>query len=305
MADSQITVVIVSWYSSDWLRLLFQNLRTKAACPERLQFLVVDNTGGRDEELRELINEQPSVLRVVDHDASGLQRSVSHASGLNRAIDEVDTEYMLICDPDVHVFLQDWDATFLNELSNERVAVGAPYPPWKIGKYHDFPSPIFCFLQTCDARSLGGDWSPFPDGKLTRLRCYVTRQCVRLGGLMTRENLDTNRFLRTIAGPLERIGGISEPDTGYRLCKSARSQKRLSTCLRPIFTDDSAVKDRPAVWRETARHYELYFYKNKPALAHKYNSHVWLWQTPRGADSQYFLNCVEGCEATEEASANK
>ncbi len=294
-----ITVVVVSWHSRDWIRLLVQNLTSKAANPQSIRFLLIDNTGGNDAALRDFAEHSECRVRVVDHDASGLQRSISHASGLNRAIREVDTEFTLTCDPDIHVFLKDWDLQLTHELQNGSIAVGAAYPSWKLGKYHDFPSPIFCFMRSRDAIELGADWYPFPESRLTRLRCYWTRQVVRLGGLATRKNVEANRALRTVAGLLERAGGICEPDTGYRMCLEARKQRRLSTCLNAKFPDDSVVSRLPSSWQEMARQYELYFYRGEPAIAHKYNSSVWLWQTPRGSDSKYFLKCIESCESAQ------
>ncbi|MFH1195308.1 MAG: hypothetical protein V1720_06325, partial [bacterium] len=46
--DSQITIATVNWYSCAYLENLFDNLLKKAQHPEKLCFVVVDNTGGKD-----------------------------------------------------------------------------------------------------------------------------------------------------------------------------------------------------------------------------------------------------------------
>ena len=64
-------------------------------------------------------------------------------------------------DPDVHIFKQDWDSFLLEEIEKSKL-VGAPYPPWKIGKVHDYPSVVFMFFETDRIKLLKKSFSPFP-----------------------------------------------------------------------------------------------------------------------------------------------
>ena len=56
-----ITVVSVSWYSSEHLKRLTENLLLKAVNPENVRFLIIDNTAGADPELAGALTGVPSI----------------------------------------------------------------------------------------------------------------------------------------------------------------------------------------------------------------------------------------------------
>ena len=111
-----ITVLSTSFRSGEHLSRLFDNLRMKAGNPQALQFVVVDNTNGQDEELKGLFSEDLEIQFVMN-DGSGLQRSISHSSALDCGIQNCETEFTLIIDPDVHVFKAGWDNFCIDQMN--------------------------------------------------------------------------------------------------------------------------------------------------------------------------------------------
>src|SRR5262249_5309326 len=145
-AMAAITIVSVNYKSTPYLSPLLANLKAKAADPSALSILIVDNTNGRDAEIASALAPLERA-RLIPFDAGPVTGSRAHAKGLDFALTQVQTEYAVIVDPDIFVFKQGWDRLCVSELEKHGAfAIGAPYPTWKVGKYHDFPSPPFCFL---------------------------------------------------------------------------------------------------------------------------------------------------------------
>ena len=86
------------------------NIIKKANHPDMLKFLVVDNTFGEDKNLKNYFKSNYDI-RFLENNGVGLQRSVSHSSALDLGLNNLETEFCLIIDPDVHIFQSGW-ATF-------------------------------------------------------------------------------------------------------------------------------------------------------------------------------------------------
>ena len=87
-------------------------------------------------------------IRILKNKNRFKQRSLSHASALDFGLRHVDTEFTLIVDPDIHIFYKNWDEFCLKKIKgNHPTVIGAPYPQWKLGKVHDYPSVIFMFFK--------------------------------------------------------------------------------------------------------------------------------------------------------------
>ena len=54
MKQKNITILSVSFYSYSHLKRLFENLMNKARKPSQIKLVIVDNTNGKDIELKEL-----------------------------------------------------------------------------------------------------------------------------------------------------------------------------------------------------------------------------------------------------------
>jgi len=191
-----ISVIIVNWYSSDYIKNLLDNLKSLAENPEGLRVIIIDNTNGKDKAVKKIVSHN---LNVALHklDPKGYTSSKGHSYGLNYARKFISTEYALIIDPDVHIFKKHWDRFCIEQLSKHNcIAIGAPYPFWKTGKYHNFPSPIFCFFNTKDMQETGGDWTALSNHWWQNMSKFLIRQFGRLGGFLTRKRMQKSPLLR-------------------------------------------------------------------------------------------------------------
>lgn len=293
-----MTVVTVSWFSSAMLARLLKNLSQKSKYSNLIQYIIVDNTNGEDHNLNALSTEDGSV-RIKTIDSHNLKGSWAHAFGLNYATPQIKTPYTLVVDPDIHVFKEHWDEFLVNELEkNKAIAIGAPYPSWKLGKYHHFPSPPFLLYETSVLKELGLDWTPFSRAPLRRLYFFVCRQITRLGLFCTRQRLSQWPHLNKAAKQLEFIFGVCAPDTGWLIAANAQNKGLKSLLFAEVESriDPFFQHSHTDALRTLANEFELYQYDNEPILTHKYSTSGYLWKTKHGKDHQYWLDSIQQIE---------
>ena len=270
MSASWLTVLSVSWRSAEWLRDLFANMLALAEQPDGLRFLVADNTNGADPDLRRL--DFPR-LEIVPVDVGGQIMSMAHACGLNALWERVETPFALIVDPDVAVLRPGWDSA-LQEVFATRdvVAVGAPYPFWKLGKYHDFPSPIFACWRSEALRALTPDWRPYGRTACRRLLDFALRQTFWLPRAVDRLVLRLPRRQHRATRLVERVAGVVSKDTGWEIAQRAR-QRGWRAALFDVVRDPAALVGIAAEalppYRRLADEFELYAWQNRPFLTHR------------------------------------
>ena len=287
-----ITVVSVSWYSSEHLKRLTENLLCKAEYPEKVRFLIIDNTAEADAELAGALTDVPS-MEIESNDSQSSQRSIAHASALDKALPLVQSQYLLVVDPDVHVFRVGWDRFCIGEVESGKVAVGAPYPRWKLGKIHDSPSVVFFFGKTKWFNSVSGGWYPFPSF-LFRGWNFVVRKIVRLFGLATRRRLETSGLMRDITRWLEKLTGVTSPDTGWRYSKAAIEPGTKRT----LFDTEYGTNGRSAGTglSRLAEDFELFLYHDKPFLTHLYSSGISYYRTNNSENPNVWLSAIQEAE---------
>ena len=157
---NNITVISTSYFSGNHLCRLFNNLIDKSDCQNRIHFLVIDNTNGEDDKLNNHLFDVLN-LDIIINDGTRLQRSISHSVALDIGLKYSKSDFTLIIDPDVHIFKEKWDTFCINFFkNNEKLVVGAPYPDWKLGKVHDYPSVVFMFFRTQKIENYFGITSP-------------------------------------------------------------------------------------------------------------------------------------------------
>lgn len=270
MRDSWLTVLSVSWRSTEWLRDLFTGMLTLADQPERIRLLVADNTNGADADLRRL--DFPG-LEIVPVDVGGQIMSMAHAHGLNTLWERVETPFALIVDPDVALLQPAWDRALQEEFAAQKVvAIGAPYPAWKAGKYHDFPSPIFACWRSDALRALAPDWRPYGRTAHRRLLDFALRQTFWLPRVFDRYVLRLPRRQFRTVRRVERLVGVVSKDTGWEIAQRARQrgwQAALFEVVRDPATLSGISADAAPHYRRLAEEFELYAWHNRPFLTHR------------------------------------
>jgi len=296
---SETTIILVSWYSYEYIEAVIRNLCTKAANPELLRFLIIDNTNGADPAIQNLIS-LPHQVDIHLFSPGKLTSSRGHAAGLNHAMTMLESGFGLICDPDIYVFMQDWDLILPSRLKETNsVAIGAPYPQWKTGKYHNFPSPPFCYFDVQALKKLSTDWAPFSDTPAGQISKFLCRQIGRIGIVITRDRYQKHKLLRQYSSWAEKTLGIFAPDTGWKIAQSVKENNAKTIVFDALLPDDQRLnKLHPKeTWIEIARQFELFCDGSQPFIAHKYGTRGRLWKTERGNDKQYWLNCIETVES--------
>ena len=290
-----ITIISVSYKSGIHLRRLFKNLYDKAENKQKLKFLVIDNTNGADQELNTLLPKYLNIS-IVKNDGSSSQRSISHASGLDVGLKQSGTEYSLIIDPDVHVFKDNWDSLCLSYLDGSKnLVIGAPYPDWKLGKVHDYPSVVFMFFRTQELIGLNKSFQPFP-APLKRLKNSLFRKVTRLGFIASKSRLNNSQFLRIITTYLEKLFGITSPDTGNDIIEAIRNKEYESINFEACLVHQLGSFNTNSYHDNMAREFELYYQGDDPFMTHMYGSGVFHWKTARGSDAQYWQELIENIE---------
>ena len=294
MEKKNITILSVSFYSSVHLKRLIKNFLLKTAQLDNIKFLIVDNTNGDDKALYTAFDKSYDV-RIIKNNNRFKQRSLSHANALDFGMEYVDTKFTLIVDPDIHIFYKNWDEFCIKKMeSNPRTVIGAPYPQWKLGKVHNYPSVVFMFFQTNLVQSFGRTFHPFP--KLYR-RIYnsIVRKFVRLGGFANKNRLNKYKNLRLICKWLEELTGITSPDTGKEIVSQFHYNGYNSIVFSSPYEQSLGAEDVGEL-KLLAKDFELYTYKNKPFISHMYSSGVFHWRTQRSSDLNYWIGLIKKIE---------
>ena len=294
MEKGTITILSVSFNSSSHLKRLFENLSTKTAHLNNLKFLIVDNTNGQDKNLYSTFDKTNN-LKILKNDNHSKQRSISHASALDLGMKNIDTKYTLIVDPDIHIFQEKWDQICIKEIElNKKTVIGAPYPQWKLGKIHNYPSVVFMFFQTNLVQNFGKTFYPFPIF-YKRILNSILRKIVRLGGLANKKKLGQFRKLMLICEKLENITGVTSPDTGNKIIKQFRNNGFKSIVFLSPY-EYSFKKNDERELKCLAKDFEIFLHDGKPFMSHMYSSGVYHWRTKKSGDLQYWLSLIDNIE---------
>ncbi|MCE5341255.1 MAG: hypothetical protein LLF92_09040 [Planctomycetaceae bacterium] len=294
-SDGLITVGTVNWYSSDYLEKLFKNLLEKAASPEKIRFLIIDNTNGKDADIEKLKSLFQNIT-IEKNNPGNLKGSAAHSSGLNVLMQNIHTPYALIIDPDVHVFKKEWDKFLINLLNQNHIfAAGVSFPPWQLGMYHNFPNPVFCFLETAAYRSFAPEWSAYDVSKIILYWDFLRRNLLRCGILINRQLYENSTLARRIWSFLERVVGVCSRDTGWRRAVKAKNNNIKTPLFVPkIVSSKNFTADNPL--DILAKYFELYCHGNEPILTHKYSTNSAVFKTIKSGDSDLWGRCIEQIE---------
>lgn len=292
--DNQITIGTVNWHSCAYLENLFNNLIDKARQPDRLCFVVADNTNGKDE-LEKLKNAFQNIT-IIKNDPGPLKGSPAHAHGLNAVMKNIRTSYALILDPDVYIFKKDWD-NFLIDLLNQNdiFATGVTFPPWQLGMYHNFPNPVFCFFKTKPYLNFSPDWSAYDVNKFVLYWDFIRRNLLRLGILIGRRNFENSKLIRTVWPHIEKIIGLCSRDTGWRRAQKAQKNRIKTIIFEPQIVSSKEFEPHDP-YSIMTKYFELYRYRNEPILTHKYSTNSLVFKTGKSDDRDLWEQCIEQIE---------
>jgi len=293
--DDLITVCSVNWFSCDFLEMLFDNLIQKAQTPDKLRFLIVDNTNGRDTDIEKIAAKFQNIT-IIKNDSGTLKGSPAHCSGLNVIMKNIETPYALIIDPDVYVFKKNWDA-FLIDLTalSDVFAAGVSYPAWKLGTYHNFPNPIFCFFKTNRYREFSPAWSAYDVSKIILYWDFIRRNLLRLGIFINRKRFEDSKLIRTLWPHLEKIIGICSRDTGWRIAQKAEKTGTKTILFQPqTISSENFEPDIPR--SAIAKYFELYCYQNEPIFTHKYSTNSTVFKTDKSGNYELWVQCIKQIE---------
>tara|TARA_Y100001970_G_C14096177_1_gene782800 strand:- start:199 stop:1107 length:909 start_codon:yes stop_codon:yes gene_type:complete len=293
-----ITIISVSYNSGEHLGRLFENLNEKAEHKQNLKYLVIDNTNGQDQQLKKNLPDNLD-LTIIPNNGKGTQRSISHASGLDAGLKKSNTEYTLIIDPDVHVFRSNWDGSCMDYINDrEKRLIGAPYPYWKLGKVHDYPSVVFMFFRTQEIKELNKSFHPFPS-LIERTRNSFFRKINRLGFIANKSRLNKSSFLRLITSSLEKTFGITSPDTGKEIVEVIRQKGYESMNFKPYLQHQLHDITANESHHDIAKDFELYYLGDNPFMTHMYGSGVFHWKTKNSSNVKYWLKLIEDIEGAD------
>ena len=267
-----ITVVTVNYYSSRLLHDLFTYLLALADQQNSIRLLIADNTNGADKELHLLDFKNMTTINV---DTKGATMSTAHGTGLNFVLSKVTSPYVLVIDPDVALLTSKWDRKLIEFVENEKSAyctIGAPYPFWKLGKYHDYPSPVFAFWKTSLLRSLDGDWRPYAVTLPGRVNDFILRQFFWIPRFLDRFVIQLPARKKPISRLLEKMIGNVSKDTGWQIANNAR-KFGLKASMFNIVDDPKNLIDitdtRLNTLRKLASEFELYSWQGEIFITHR------------------------------------
>ena len=294
MGKKNITILSVSFNSSIHLKRLIENFLLKSSQLENIKFLIVDNTNGDDKALYTAFDELYDV-RIIKNNNRFKQRSLSHANALDFGMEHVDTKFTLIVDPDIHIFYKNWDKFCIQKMElNKRTVIGAPYPQWKLGKVHNYPSVVFMFFQTNLVQSFGKTFHPFP--KLyKRIYNSIVRKIIRLGGLANKNRLGKYGTLQLVCKWLEELTGITSPDTGKEIISQFHDKGYNSIVFNSPYEQSFKKKDDLEL-KLLAKDFEVFTFEDKPFISHMYSSGVYHWRTQRSSDLNYWISLIKKIE---------
>ena len=294
MGKKNITILSVSFNSSLHLKRLIKNFLLKTAKLENIKFLIVDNTNGDDKNLYTAFDNSYD-LRIIKNNNRFKQRSLSHANALDFGMEHVDTKFTLIVDPDIHIFYKNWDKFCVQKMElNNRTVIGAPYPQWKLGKVHNYPSVVFMFFQTNLVQSFGKTFHPFP--KLyKRIYNSIVRKIIRLGGLANKNRLGKYGTLQLVCKWLEELTGITSPDTGKEIIRQFHDKEYNSIVFNSPY-EQFFKKEDDLELKLLAKDFEVFTFEDKPFISHMYSSGVYHWRGKRSSDLNYWKDLIKKIE---------
>lgn len=220
-----LTICTVSFESSDWLRLNLDLTTRLNPGRDDLCWIIAENSPANSPAR---LPPTAAGFRVIPgapyREMPYASASYHHAAGMNIAVREVTTRYLLVLDPDFYIVRKHWIDNVTRYMHENHIAIlGAPWHPGRVSKIRYFPCAHCTFfdLQQIDRDDL--DFTP----------CYEDRQ-EWVATKKSNLSLGQKLMARLTGAKRRRIG--TSHDTGWRIYRRYGSDPRVkSECLQPVF----------------------------------------------------------------------
>lgn len=273
MISDRITICTVSFNNASLLDLnltLTRELNPAAG----FRWLVVDNNHDFPKhEARdfEIITGDPCINQ------GKLRGSYHHAQALNKALEYVDTPYVLVLDPDFFIFRKNWIADVLAHMESHNLSFwGAPYYPDLNWKRRYFPTVSCMLIDLEKVKKSELDFTPELDEYHTLLGFSTPALLGVLMGSTPPQVKDVKRSIlveiarvvlrnRLVASPLSKMfpkriypnTDVSR-DTGFKIQNSFGKDRRSRVeTLQPSYENDLFTKKNSFLMNLFARMYFL------------------------------------------------
>lgn len=173
----------------------------------------------------------PNNFRIVG------SASYHHASGLNMAIKEVKTAYVLVLDPDFYIVKNNWAQEVMEHMKKKNLAFfGAPYNPKRYMKYRGFPCIHCIFIDLTKVEKEKLDFSPQYNQEvlLKNKEMAQVKKAEQKNKILYDLLSNFKKQVRIIIKRGAIVG--SSRDTGYRFYQDYSGNPALtSECVIPVF----------------------------------------------------------------------
>ena len=194
----------------------------------RLRWIIVDNAPGEASAPLRALAGEVSLLAGVEPIHTP---HYHHTLALARAIEQADTRFVLVIDPDFFVVREGWASTMMAHMQAQELAIlGVPWHPRRTDKYRYFPAVHCALFDTERFPRTEIDFQPdFPNGD---------NDPTWPRGYLPEENYFTvNPLSRLLARlPPLRVRRVFYIDTGSRLYKKYIRDRSLAfELIEPVY----------------------------------------------------------------------
>lgn len=234
--ENSLTICSVSYNSAGFLRLNYKTTKTLNPRNE-IRWIIAENSP-RDSTSRLAANEPH--LTVIEGSGSGHIPTYHHTLALRRCVEQAETRFILVIDPDLFVVRQNWvSETIMHMRERDLAILGVPWHPQSSAKYRYFPAVHFSLFDTHRFPKSAIDFRPdVPNGETDPD--------------WDRERGDSSKhfFLSRGAAQLAKLPVLSHrrrryTDTGSRLYKQWAGDPSLHyEIMDPVWDPQRGIKNQ-------------------------------------------------------------
>jgi len=259
-SSNNLTLCSVSFRSKFALDLNWQ-LTTRLNDTRDIRWLVVENTDDAREQALSPNDSRFVVIPGVASANSGHAKgSYHHAAALNKALELIETRYVLFLDPDFFIVQPEWIPRVCEYVAARNLAFwGAPYYPDRPTKYRYFPCGICFLVDLARVPREALDWTPelYEILALRELSIRALLGWLILGKRPAEQQITFEPTREMLSYALRiRLGWRMQKQTGqklrfvkrdlgYRIYRDfARRREYARECLMPVWRAEPETSPR-------------------------------------------------------------